>query len=451
MSGDPARLRQILVNLIGNALKFTDRGSVEVRVHLARVAVRDQGSGVREEEETDAMPIDASEGIVAASSSHSSSLTPDPRPLTPTSASLHFTVADTGIGIPPEKQRIIFSPFSQADGSTTRKYGGTGLGLSICAQLVELMGGNIWVESRPGHGSQFHFTAQFGQATRLLPPPSMTVDAITSRELELAPAIDNSSGALKTNRPRTILLAEDNAINQKLAAGMLEDIGHRVLIAKTGAEALQMIQRQGVDLVLMDLQMPEMGGLDVTAAVRQEEANTGRHLPIIALTAHAMNGDRQRCLLAGMDDYLSKPIDEAELFAIIERQPIPPSPARPPFDRETFFAHTRGNQKLIAEIVELFLEEAPQLLRAIGQAIREEDADTLRRSAHRLAGSAGNFHAGPVVELARRLEQKAGENAWKELESLTGKLQTEAARLEEALRMLSRGLESTGIDTSPTR
>ncbi len=403
--GDPTRLRQILNNLVGNSLKFTAKGEVVVRAQV-------ENSGV---ESRDAQPD---------------------------SISVHFSVRDTGIGIPPEKQRRIFEPFSQADTSTTRKYGGTGLGLTVSLRLVQLMGGRLWVESEPGRGSCFHFTARLGvshqlsetqpagrslqdvpvlivddNATNLLvlgqtlanwgmqvkaassahaaldyaraaadagsPLPLVITDAhmpeedgfdlarqlradprsgaqaivmLTSasqrgdaqrcRELGLAAhltkpvsswelhqlicsvlahgaAASNPAPTAPTPTPpaalgRKILLAEDNPINQVVAMRMLEKRGHRVTLAANGLEAVAAAAREPFDLVLMDVQMPEMDGLEATATIRQSESATGRHLPIYAMTAHAMKGDAERCQAAGMDGYLPKPIRSADLYALID-------------------------------------------------------------------------------------------------------------------------------------
>ena len=261
--GDPSRLRQIVNNLVGNALKFTAQGGITVRVAM--------------ESET---------------ADH---------------AAFHFSVTDTGIGIPPDKQKLIFEAFTQSDNSTTRKYGGTGLGLSISSKLVGLMGGNIWVQSEPGQGSTFHFRLRFGlqqfpagaplPADRTAPPQLPTED----------------------HRRFKILLAEDNLVNQKVAVRFLEKRGHAVVLAESGKEALDAWRKQAFDLILMDVQMPEMDGFEATSRIREQEKSTSKHIPIIALTAHAMVGDRERCLAAGMDDYVSKPINADDLFAAIER------------------------------------------------------------------------------------------------------------------------------------
>ena len=399
--GDPTRLRQILTNLLGNAIKFTARGEI-----LVRAAV---------------------EGQMAEA------------------AVIHFSVRDTGIGIPPGKQRQIFEPFSQADSSTTRKYGGTGLGLTVSLRLVDMMGGRLWVESEPGRGSCFHFTARLGasQRQRAVPPggrslkdvPVLVVDdnpasllalqemlenwgmgvraeasataalafvqaaadaaaglplviadarmpgqdgfdlarklrqdrrcagvgiiMLTSASQRLDPALFQELGIeghlakpvspselhrlicavagrngeepapmepVKALLPgerrapasRKILLAEDNTINQVVAVRLLEKLGHRVTVVANGREAVEAAAREAFDLVLMDVQMPEMDGFEATASIRQAEASTGTHLPVYAMTAHAMKGDAERCCAAGMDGHISKPIRSSELFALVD-------------------------------------------------------------------------------------------------------------------------------------
>jgi CheY-like chemotaxis protein len=399
--GDPVRLRQVLLNLTGNAIKFTDQGEVVLRV---------------EEEQGD-----------------------------PDHLNLHFTVTDTGVGIPKDKQKIIFEPFTQADTSTTRRYGGTGLGLSISMRLIEMMGGRIWLESEVGKGSTFHFTAQFGVVKNAVARPALmgpeildnlrvlvVDDNATNRQIlektlsywRMRPTtVSNATAALNLLReakaagvpfglmvadchmpdvdgfmlveqiqrlpdlsslvtimltsggqrgdgarckalgiasylikpvlqadllgallqvlsscdnvvkqtpvitrytlregrlPLRILLAEDNLVNQKLASRLLENQGHMVVVAADGAQALDTLEKQSFDLVLMDAQMPVMDGFETTAAIRRLEQSTRAHIPIIAMTAHAMVGDRQRCLQAGMDGYIAKPVHAHELFETIE-------------------------------------------------------------------------------------------------------------------------------------
>jgi two-component system sensor histidine kinase/response regulator len=415
--GDSTRLRQVVINLVGNAIKFTDQGEVALKVQLEAQDGQDR--------------------------------------------ILRFTVADTGIGIPEDKRELIFAPFSQADTSTTRKYGGTGLGLTISTRLVEMMGGRLWVESEVGKGSQFHFTARVGAADAkevkvgtIAPPeilrgvrvlvvddnrtnrrilegmlgrwemkstsvedgeealmqlsaareegkpfgliltdmhmPGMngftlierirqrpelstaTIMMLTSaghrgdaarcqelgvaayllkpiRQSELREAIARVLGAHKQDgaiplitrfslqdarEPSAslrVLLAEDNAVNQRLAVRLLEKRGHRVVVANNGREAVEALEKESFDLVFMDVQMPEMDGLEATAAIREKEKSSGVHQPIIALTAHAMKGDREKCLAGGMDGYLTKPIRPQELEEILQdyvsRRLVPADPA----------------------------------------------------------------------------------------------------------------------------
>lgn len=297
--GDSGRLRQILINLIGNALKFTERGEVVVEVKKAG------GNGQKAE------PHDRER---------------DDCQLPPANCLLEFSVRDTGIGIPPEKQRTIFDAFAQADGSTSRKYGGTGLGLTICRKLVEMMNGTIWVESEVGTGSTFHFTIclalQKEQLPRSIDPESHTAVVTLSAEAGV--------------QGKLILLVEDNAVNQKLAARLLQKMGAQIVVAHNGKEALLFLEQQGpFDLILMDCQMPEMDGFEATAAIRRREAQErlaqcgqGSHIPIIAMTANAMKGDRERCLDAGMDDYVSKPIRPQILQAVLARWLAPTTCAR---------------------------------------------------------------------------------------------------------------------------
>ena len=269
--GDPGRLRQVLLNLAANAVKFTETGSVEIVVEEASVSDGPDMPG----------------GVLSA-------------PLPAGICRVHFQIRDTGIGIAFEKQTLVFEPFRQADGSTTRRYGGTGLGLSICQRLVAMMGGRIWVVSQPGAGSTFHFTiiaAAAAEPARQAAPPAATGTS-------LAAAIH-------------VLLVEDNMVNQKLARRIMENAGYTVVCAMDGREGVEACAAQHFDLVLMDLQMPHMDGFEATAELRRREAISGGHLPIIALTANAMPGDRERCLAAGMDGYVSKPMKRPELFQAI--------------------------------------------------------------------------------------------------------------------------------------
>ncbi len=256
--GDAGRLRQVLLNLIGNSIKFTERGRIEVRA----------AAGAVNEDRVE----------------------------------LHFSVSDTGIGIPADKHEVIFEAFRQADGSTRRRHGGTGLGLAICRRLVEMMGGRIWVESEEGCGATFHFTALFGLPRCEGPAPA-----------------DGSAEAVGTvSAPKLrILVAEDNLVNQKVAARLLEKAGHAVVTVGDGGAAVEAFRGGRFDVVLMDVQMPGMDGLEACAAIRVAEVGTGRRTPVIAMTANVMEGEVERCRRAGMDGYISKPIQAEELLGTI--------------------------------------------------------------------------------------------------------------------------------------
>jgi len=259
--GDPHRLRQVLLNLINNGLKFTKAGSVRVQVRL-----EEQHDGV---------------------------------------ATVRFDVSDTGIGLSREQQKVIFEPFRQADGSVTRKYGGTGLGLAICARLVELQGGSMSVLSAKGEGSTFSFHIRCGICSE----PEV---ASQKRPVERAVRRGAARERLK------VLLAEDNRVNQLLVVRLLQARGHQVVVVGDGHAALDAIQKDSFDLILMDIQMPEMDGLEATRILRERERQGLRLAPIIAMTAHAMKGDRDKCIEAGMTGYISKPIQPDQLFALME-------------------------------------------------------------------------------------------------------------------------------------
>jgi two-component system, sensor histidine kinase and response regulator len=484
--GDPGRFKQIVTNLVGNAIKFTDAGHVLVTIGETR---RDGAKSC-----------------------------------------LQVSVADTGVGIPIEKQRTIFEAFSQADGSTTRRFGGTGLGLTISTTLVELMGGRLWVESEPGAGSTFHFTVDLEvaqleahEATPNLPDISVlivddnpfnrrilieqlgrwglrpvavdsgraavdaleaaardrqpfglvlldanmpdfdgfdvaaeiarrpelarpTVMMLTSsgkygdhhrcRELGIAAylakpvhgrdlfvaigrALDarpsppaaaqtpHAVGARGAAARRRVLLVEDNVVNQRVAIGLLERRGHDVVAVENGREALDALETGAFEVVLMDLQMPVMSGLDATALIRERERTSGGHVPIVAMTAHAMAGDRERCLAAGMDGYLSKPVDPQLLYAAVEQQQaaVSAEPRTVVFDGEALLARVGGDRELMADIVRLFLEDYPDRLASIAAAIHASDANALRAAAHGLKGAAGNLGAVAVYEATSALEQ----------------------------------------------
>jgi len=506
VTGDAARLRQVIVNLVGNAIKFTATGEVLLEV---------------EAKERDAA-----------------------------GATLAFAVSDTGIGVPPEKQRLIFEAFAQADGSTTREYGGTGLGLAIASRIVATMGGQLEIDSAPGRGSRFHFRARFGvgpaspvrqplaarlrglrvlvvddnatnrrileetlahwrmrptltggsrEALELLeraaalrrPFPLVLLDAnmpeldgfalaerirrrrrlartkllmLTSgprpgderravalgissylikpvkqsdlfdrilEALDVRPAHVDARAPSRTapGRRLRVLVAEDNEVNQRVAVGMLERAGHRAVVVDNGRQALAAIAREVFDLVLMDVQMPELDGFETTAAIREHEQATKRHVPIVALTAHAMKGDAERCLAAGMDAYLAKPLLPAELLATIGR--LAPDT---PIDRARLLERVGGDARALAEVARIFLADAPRRLAEMRRAVGKGDAHALRAAAHALKGAVSNFAAPAATEAALAL-QKIGDAAeMEEAPAALERLEAELAGVRRALR-----------------
>ena len=509
--GDPARLRQVVVNLVGNAIKFTERGEVVVSVELLRLA--------------------------------------------DLQVTLRFAVRDTGIGISPEKRLTIFEPFEQADGSTTRRYGGTGLGLAISAKLVTMMGGSIEVHGGLGVGSTFTFDATFevgiiddcagrydhlgliadvrvlvvddnetnrrilqevlwnwgarptatpdgpsaldlirqadhagtpfgvviidgmmpdmdgfqlaakilAEPLRAIPSLMMLTSGSQSGESErarglgigayltkpvrqselfdammqalqktqLIPSVsppvpvsragqDRPSDRVAPWRSRHLLLAEDHVVNQKVAVGLIRSLGHDAEVVGNGRLALEAWRQGKYDLILMDISMPEMDGFEALAAIRAEERPSGRHIPIIALTAHAMKGDRERCLEAGFDGYLSKPIRSKDLAALLNasepslgiEQPvgsdeIVPPAGLPEFDRAELLDRLGGDAELLAEVVGLFLDDHPRLQAAMKTAHDAGDSTNLGRLAHTLRGVASNFAIPSMLEAARTVEELA--------------------------------------------
>ncbi len=528
VQGDPDRLRQVLVNLLGNAIKFTDRGEVVLQADV----LHSQNDAVE----------------------------------------LHFAVRDTGIGVPKEKQSAIFESFVQADGSSRRKYGGTGLGLTISTRLVGMMGGRIWLESDPGQGSTFHFTSKFqvpptteqakdatgaaslagisvlvvddnptnrrifqqtltqwgmkpivvasgwaavaalrrakdanesvplvlldaqmpqldgfATAEKIKTDPELlspTIVMLTSggqrgdadrcrqvgisayltkpvRQQELREAILKVLGLREKSAEKPalvtkytiaearnhlqILLAEDNVINQQLAVRTLSKRGHTVTVVGNGKEAVEALERRTFDIVLMDVQMPEMDGLEATGIIRKKEKLSGNHVPIVAMTAHAMKGDRERCLDAGMDAYISKPVHIEELLQVtegltrhagpIERGPDP-APQGAAFDREAALARVDGDPVLLADLAKLFCDESARMLLAIQEAIASKKPEALERAAHSLKGSVATFAAPTAVELALKLERIGRANVLDDAERVFGLLAIEIARVKEALTSL---------------
>jgi len=395
--GDPIRLQQVVTNLVANAIKFTEHGGISIRVEQA------------------ACDVCATE--------------------------LHFAVTDTGIGIPADKHRAIFEAFCQADGSTTRKFGGTGLGLTICASLVHMMGGRIWVDSEPGVGSTFHFTARFGVSAT----PAVHHGAVSTAGQSITAA----------PQPRKVLLAEDNPVNQRVAMGLLSRRGHVVTVVGHGKDACDALEREDFDIVLMDVQMPVMGGLEAAAFIRERERGTSRHVRIVAMTAHAMAGDRQRCLDSGMDGYLSKPVDRDLLYEAVEAGSAAPSaqaapakaiarptaaasPAAPPLmDMSPLLDRLGGDEELAADVIAVFLEDCPGRVTAIGGAVADRDAVRLRTAAHALKGAAGNVGATRLFDAARRLEQRGGSGDLTDVDTDWRVLSAEADSIIGAMRRWS--------------
>jgi signal transduction histidine kinase/DNA-binding response OmpR family regulator/HPt (histidine-containing phosphotransfer) domain-containing protein len=524
---DSGRLRQLLLNLVGNALKFTSQGEVVVRVALDS----------RYDQEL----------------------------------SLHFSVADTGIGIPEEKQSIIFEEFAQADGSTTRNYGGTGLGLSISSRLAELMGGRIWLESAVGKGSIFHFTvkvravetqpnSKIADQQAVLADVSILVvdDHAASRQILLETmmswgmnptVVDSGRAALaaidqaeargfgfdlaivdsrmpemdgfqlaerikenprrataiimmvlsgqhaksgrcrerdiaasllkpirqsellsavlavldrlspgnaaesvttcapqKASRQLTILVAEDHPVNQRVVVRMLEKLGHLTALAHNGREALSMLADGPFDLVLMDVQMPEMDGLTATRNIRENEKLTGFHLPIIAMTAHAMKGDKERCLQAGMDAYICKPVTshgiEETISKIIPVEPVvhtlpapPPSSASSPlWNRSEALERLDGDEPLLCELVQIFLDESPKQLTGLKRAIETANPEEVERTAHSLNGELGYLGLPAAAQKAKDLERMGRERTLQSAADLFLSFQADMFAVASAMR-----------------
>ena len=367
--GDLLKLHQVLINLLGNAIKFSEQGEINLSVQLEH----------RTENE-----------VV-----------------------LRFCVTDQGIGIPQEAQQRIFEIFEQADITTTKRHVGTGLGLAICRSLVELMGGTIWVESSPGAGSRFYFTVQFALA-----PADLEI------EQEPAPACSLADGH-HTLPTLSILLADDVAVNRELVKAVLSQQEHHFVEVLNGQEALQAFRQERFDVVLMDVQMPVMDGLQATMAIREFERSEGRpHTPVIALTAYAAKEDQERCLQVGMDGYLSKPVKPAAIVAALQRfcgsgscAALPPTPppvapvaesgTPPVFDRAGLLERLGGAEALLPKFMGMFHNGIVHSLEGIELAIAASDADGLRVAAHTVKGSCGNIGAMQMRETAAAIETAA--------------------------------------------
>jgi len=381
--GDAIRLKQILVNLAGNAVKFTQHGGIVLRAELKR-------------DEWD-------------------------------KALVYMEVQDTGVGIPRARIDSLFSAFTQADSSTTRKFGGSGLGLSISKRLVEKMGGAIGVVSEEGKGSTFWFTVmleKLQQQQQADTPAPSSARPIIAADSPTPPPPSTSTAS------RRVLLAEDNEINQKVACAILAKMGIAPDIASNGFEAVKKLEKNRYDLVLMDIQMPVMDGFEATKLIRDRNSKVLDHdVRIIAMTAHALKGDRVKCLDAGMDDYVAKPVKPKDLSDAINRQlsgqastarELQPEPADEPvqepansavFDMEILMQRVFGDREFLKELIDIFLKDTPVHINALRTAYRAKELTELQRLAHTIKGSSGNFAAGNLQKAALSLEQtcKAGD------------------------------------------
>jgi signal transduction histidine kinase/HPt (histidine-containing phosphotransfer) domain-containing protein len=416
--GDPIRLGQIINNLVGNAIKFTAAGEVVVEVN--EVSRRDAESPEK-----------------VKTSAPSSALYASLR-----ETLLHFSVRDTGIGITADKHVAIFEPFSQADSSTTRQFGGTGLGLTICRRLTALLGGRIWVDSEVGQGSTFHFTAKFGMRHRTDEPH------VQAAQEEKAGQAASSSLPGAPARPLRILLAEDNPVNQQLVLYLLGYHGHFVVVANGGKEAVAALEQEHFDLVLMDVQMHEMNGIEATAAIRDRERQSGGHIPIIAMTADAMKGDRERCLAAGMDGYISKPIQITELFGVLAQHTSSDTPGAQAvvpqtgpalvLDRAAILGRVGGNPAHLQMLAGLLKDESAEQLEKLRAAVADGQPAQLRRAAHSLKGAIGIFTEGSPHQAARALEEMGRTGNLDGAAEALALLAKELAGLRSALDSLMR-------------
>lgn len=394
LRGDPGRLRQVFTNLLGNALKFTSSGEVVLRIAC--------------EEETQ---------------SH---------------ALLRFSVRDTGIGISPEAQARLFHPFVQADNSITRKFGGTGLGLTISKQLIEIMGGSIHVTSQPDRGTTFWFTLNLEKQAE---PATSATSA-----MELQTAVIKPFPLEQRHRSfvRRILIAEDNEVNQIVARSMLEAQGYEVDIVTNGREAVEAVVMSSYDLILMDCQMPEMDGITACQIIRQREEGTTRHIPIVALTAHAMQGERERCLRAGMDDFLSKPFRPSDLKAALARALPKANLSYAPVQSLSIPTSTMWKQQVIDQLetieqacdgntvkglIDLYIEDSERYLSDIRHLRTKSDTNALSRKVHGLKGSSANLGAVNVTAVCEEIELRAKTNAIGDVDRLIEELANQVAKL----------------------
>jgi signal transduction histidine kinase/FixJ family two-component response regulator len=388
--GDALRLRQIVVNLLGNAIKFTASGEVVLRL---RVVEHDENH-------------------------------------------LQFvlTVADTGIGIPLESQQRIFEHFAQADGSTSRQYGGTGLGLAICHRLVDMMGGRISVESQPGQGATFLVALTLPKSLHQAGVPDAMETAIAQPDPRERPRAPDCMRLLRGR----VLLAEDNESNLIMARAQLERMGVDVVTASDGQQVLDVLASETVDLLLLDCQMPQLDGFSTCAMLREREAGSGRRLPVIALTANAMKGDRERCVAAGMDDYLAKPYSADELWAVLARW-LPEQSAEDGPIEEAALARILelspdGSTALFRQVLAAYLIAAGREWARFDQGLADSDGELLASAAHALKSSSFNVGARGLAERCGEVEQLGREGQMAQLLSKVDGLRAEWERVEVALK-----------------
>lgn len=386
LAADTLRLGQILANLLANAIKFTTQGGVSLDVRMAESAT--------------------------------------------TRVRLNFVVRDSGIGIPAQQRDRVFEVFTQADSSTTRKYGGTGLGLAISARLAALMGGGIALDSREGQGSTFTLTGWFDKGA-------------VPQELE--PSLASlPAPADKPHQSWSLLLAEDSPSIQLVVATLLERQGHQVTCVERGQEAVAACRRQTFDAILLDIEMPEMDGCTAAGLIRRWESETGRpRTPIIALTAHAGTADRARSLAAGMDDHLTKPIERSELQACLARLI---GPAADP-DLRSAWSRLECNESLWRELCQLFEVDSRNTLGELGKALAQRDRQQARLLAHRLEGQFGNFQARSAVEIAEAIVADVGQGDFEQALLRHAKLEIEVDRLESCLREHTRQFAGASYGT----
>ncbi|MBI1947039.1 MAG: response regulator [Deltaproteobacteria bacterium] len=389
--GDGRRLQQVLANLIGNAIKFTERGSIDVTI--GRTATPAQPSEVR----------------------------------------LRVSVADTGPGIEPHAREHIFDAFAQADGSITRRYGGTGLGLTISAELVELMGGKLRVESTVGVGSTFTFDVSMTQS----PVDASAVGAVSMGVATASPHADEPPPAPR--RRLAVLVAEDNPVNQRVVRVLLERAGHEVVVVGDGVGALQALSRRAFDVVLLDVQMPRMDGTEVARRVRAGAAPGMENVPLVAMTAQAVAGDRERCLGAGMDDYLSKPLDRDRLLEVIARLSAQRGATEAPpsldsaIDDADLVRRLGDDPAVLGVVLSSYRSSSQTLFAAIGRAVEQQAAAALEREAHSLKGALLTLGATDAARAAAELEQLGRTSQWVTKAHALKALEHELTRVDECL------------------